>query len=115
MNKIARILVRDIRRIDLIKIETTQSVFKIFAWNFGNRLQIAFPPYCGKPIFDLGPQKNLAAKFQNLPGKIQNLAAKFFLRPKSKIGSYNKVEMRFGVDSQNFMKKFWKLIELFQF
>ena len=29
MNKIARILVRDIRRIDLTKIETTQSVFKI--------------------------------------------------------------------------------------
>ena len=31
MNKISRILVCDIRRIDLIKIETTQSVFKIFA------------------------------------------------------------------------------------
>ena len=29
-NKIARISVRDIRRIDLIKIEITQSVFKIF-------------------------------------------------------------------------------------
>ncbi len=29
MNKIARILVRDICRIDFTKIETTQSVFKI--------------------------------------------------------------------------------------
>ena len=66
-------------------------------------------------IFDLGLQTNMAANFQNLPGKIQNLAAKLFWRPKSKIGSYNKVEMRFGVDSQNFMQKFWKLIELFQF
>ena len=34
----------------LIKIETTQSVFKIFAWNFGNRLKIAFPPYCGSRL-----------------------------------------------------------------
>ena len=32
MNKIARILVRDIRRIDLIKIEITQSVSKNFGW-----------------------------------------------------------------------------------
>ena len=38
-------MVRDIRGIDLIKIVTTQSVFKIFAWNFRNRLEIAFPPY----------------------------------------------------------------------
>ena len=31
MKKIARISVRDIRRIDLIKIEITQSVSKLFA------------------------------------------------------------------------------------
>ena len=31
MNKIARISVRDIHRVDLIKIKITQSVFKIFA------------------------------------------------------------------------------------
>ena len=38
MNKIVRICVRDIRGIDFINLEITQSVFKIFAWNFRNRL-----------------------------------------------------------------------------
>ena len=47
MNKIARIFVRDIRGIDFINLEITQ----------------AFPPYSRKPIFNLGLQKNLAAKF----------------------------------------------------
>ena len=70
MNKITHILVCDIRKIDLIKIETTQSVFKIF----GNRLQIAFSPYLGKPIFDLGLQNILAGHFLSL--KI-----KFYLNP----------------------------------
>ena len=50
-----------------------------------------------------------------LNSKFWNLAAKFCRRPKSKIGFYNKVEMQFVVDSQNFMHKFWKLIDLFQF
>ena len=51
MIKIACILVRDIRRIDLIKIEITQSVFKIL--NFAGQIL----------DIDLGLKTNLATKF----------------------------------------------------
>ena len=57
----------------------------------------------------------LVAKFINLPGKIQNLGAKFFWRTKSKISAYNKVELQFLIDSKNFMLQFWKLMKLLNF
>ena len=54
MNKIARISVRDIRRIDLIKIEITQI--------FGINSELSFD-FIVVAMFDLGLQINLAAKF----------------------------------------------------
>ena len=52
------ISVRDICRINLIKIEITQSVSKIFAYNFRNQFRIDFRPILWVAMFD-----NLAAKF----------------------------------------------------
>ena len=49
---------------------------------------------CVPNLIDFGP----------LIGKIQNSAAKLFWRHKSKNGSLDKVEMRFGVDSQTFIQ-----------
>ena len=60
-NKIARISVRDIPTIDLIKTK--------FLMKFWILLWVA--------MFDLGLQKNLAAKFWILPGKCMNLAARY--------------------------------------
>ena len=37
---------------------------------------------------------HLVAKFINLPGKIQNLGAKIFRRPKLKFAARNKVEIQ---------------------
>ena len=52
------ILVHDIPRINHIKIEITQSVSKIFAYNFRNQFRIEFRPILWVAMFD-----NLAAKF----------------------------------------------------
>ena len=52
-------------------------------------------------IFSLCYSSILVAKFINLPGKIQNLGAKIFWRPKSKIAAHNKVEIQFWIDSEN--------------
>ena len=41
-------------------------------------------------IFSVSNSSISAAKCINLPGKIQNLAANFFWRPKSKIAALNK-------------------------
>ena len=52
------ISVRDICRINHIKVEINQSVSKIFAYNFRNQFRIEFRPILWVPMFD-----NLAAKF----------------------------------------------------
>ena len=52
------ISVRDICRINHIKIEITQSDSKIFAYSFRNHIRIEFRPILWVPMFD-----NLAAKF----------------------------------------------------
>ena len=52
------ISVRDICRIDHIKIEITQSVSKIFAYNFRNQFRVEFRPILWVAMFD-----NLATKF----------------------------------------------------
>ena len=54
------------------KIEITQSVSKIFAWNFRNQFRIEFRPILWVAMFD-----DLAAKFWILPGKVMNLAARY--------------------------------------
>ena len=53
------ISVRDICRINHIKIEITQSVSKIFAYNFRNQFRIEFRPILWVPMFD-----NLAARYR---------------------------------------------------
>ena len=52
------ISVRDICRIDHIKIEITQLVSKIFAYNFRNQFRVEFRPILWVAMFD-----NLATKF----------------------------------------------------
>ena len=107
MNKNAcmSILVRDIRRIDHIKIEITQLDFKIFAWNFGNRLQIAFPPYC-EADFWLNPPKKFGGQILNYAGQILEFGRQILLEAfiKNRLPQL-KAEMRFEVDSQHFMQK----------
>ena len=52
-----------------------------------------------EPIFDLGLQKNLAAKFQNLPGKIW-----LIYEPKS---------IKFGTNAQIWAYGFWLITQSF--
>ena len=48
-------------------------------------------------------EKKLAAKFWKMPGKFQNLAAKFFKGLTQNFNTKLKVMRRFYVDSENFM------------
>ena len=50
----------------------TFAVLIFFSWNFQNQCQTKFLPYSIFGIFAFGLAKNLAAKFQNFPGKLWN-------------------------------------------
>ena len=74
MTLIAHISVRDI-------CVTGPNTFPISQLFLHKTLRIALEykkPYCWKLIFDLGPQKILAAKFRSLRAQNWNLAAKIF-------------------------------------
>ena len=57
-----------------------------------------------------GP-KAAESRFCGVARKCRNLAAKFFLRPKSKTRPHFKCEMHFYAHPKNFRLKYWKMLE----
>ena len=76
MDKIGHISERVFVSTNFDKLVITFALL-FFARNFQNQCKTTFPSNVTIGIFDFGPQKNLAAKFQNSSGKFWNLTARF--------------------------------------